>query len=207
MNATITHRTRKFTPQQLETSRAISKLVTTSENIRGNLPDVSKIVTSSKQIQSPIPKIKFPLVPHHQKEPAVFPHRRVSFYEHNRTYPEREELPNQIKQELEFITPPISEKREALLIPSIFDWDTLALVIEGKHIKLTATEKNVCCAFFKNNLRTWMSIEDLEYAVYGSNNSASRAFDQALKRINQKVRKAGFSNIFKVEGKNVLLIR
>lgn len=189
------------------------------EQMQARLPDMSGITALSKQIQASIPNTELiniavksvQLIPKitapptlYESEPNVIMPRRV---ERREFYPEENDRLNRIEQKLEIIAFSVSEKREALPIPSIFDWNTLGLVIEGKQIPLTATEKNVCCAFFKNHPRKWMPIEALEYAVYGTNNSASKALEQTLKRINQKVREAGFSNIFKVEGKNVLLIR
>ena len=189
------------------------------ERTKALLPDMTGITTLSKQIQESIPNMELiniavksvQLIPKitapstlHESEPNVIMPRRV---ERREFYPEENDRLNRIEQKLEVIAFSVSEKREVLPIPSIFDWNTLDLVIEGEQIKLTATEKNVCCAFFKNHPRKWMPIETLEYAVYGTNNSASKALEQTLKRINQKVREAGFSNIFRVEGKNVLLIR
>ena len=206
--------------EQMKSSMShITPILKDIERTKALLPDMSRITALSKQVQASmpntelinialksiqlIPKITAPPTFYESEPNAIMP-RRV---ERREFYPEENDRLHRIEQKLEVIAFSVSEKREALPIPSIFDWNTLDLIIEGKQIKLTATEKNVCCAFFKNHPRKWMPIEALEYAVYGTNNSASKVLEQTLKRINQKVREAGFSNIFRVEGKNVLLIR
>lgn len=81
-------------------------------------------------------------------------------------------------------------------VTSVFNWNTFDLHIEGQRIKLEATEKLICMCVFRNPKTRCMELDTVERTVYGEIVPDSKRLKQAIKRINAKIRLAGFDNIF-----------
>ncbi|MBT7772402.1 helix-turn-helix domain-containing protein [bacterium] len=97
-------------------------------------------------------------------------------------------------------------KSDASQEQSVFCWNTMKLKFPEGAITLSPIEKNLCSFLFKNPEQKVFKYEQVEVAVYGGNNSASKALDQAIKRLNSKLRKNGCSNLFRLEGENVIVL-
>jgi hypothetical protein len=196
---------------QLESARKsiqyVSKSISKQEaHINKYLEPVIKIAESIKAIQTNLPDFSLTLKALEQaKRNAVFqidilaPNHKENLSPAPRV---RRVEPRLNPEEIAFFKDLYSRREKMSVgfireqVTSIFNWDTFDLHIEGQRIKLEPVEKTICMCVFKNPKTRCMRLDTIEETVYGEILSDSKRLKQAIKRINTKIRRAGFGNIF-----------
>ena len=183
--------------QQVSIQKALEPTINAIEAVRAAqavvLPDFSATL-KALELAKKSAVINVELIP------AV---RRKSSQENVMPEPQvRRREPHLTAEEISFVRDLMNQQEAPSIrliteqLTSVFSWDTFDLHIDGKRIKLEPVEKTICICVFKNPNTRCMLLDTVEEMVYGAVLSDSKRLKQAIKRINTKIRRAGFDNVF-----------